>query len=84
MRPPSHQNKLGLVVYACHPSYKGGIGIRIAVQGRPCAKNKTLSEKLPESRKGWSQVAEHLPGKHKALSSNTSTAKKKRERQSAK
>jgi hypothetical protein len=36
-----------------------------------------------QSKKGWSgmaQGAEHLPSKHKALCSNTSTAKKKREK----
>jgi hypothetical protein len=31
-------NKMGVVVLACHPSYTGGIGRRILVQVQPKAK----------------------------------------------
>jgi hypothetical protein len=42
---------------------------------------KTLSKKQTKAKRvgGVTQVVEHLPSKHEALSSNSSTAKKQQE-----
>jgi hypothetical protein len=43
---PVSTNKPGIGVHACNPSYSGGIGRRITVQGQPQAKIlELLSEK---------------------------------------
>jgi hypothetical protein len=38
---PISTNELGVMVCACHPSYSGGIGLRLA----PGKKHETLTEK---------------------------------------
>jgi hypothetical protein len=38
------------MVYICNPSYVGGIGRRIIVQGQPGKKCKTLSEKYQRQK----------------------------------
>jgi hypothetical protein len=55
----------------------GSTGRKIDGQGRPGRKCETLSEnKLEKKRAGdVAQVEKSLPKKHKALCSNTSTAK---------
>jgi hypothetical protein len=60
-----------MVVYNCNTSCPGGIG-----------RSETLSKKqLNYKRTGdMFQVVDFLPNKHEVLSSNTSTAKKKRKR----
>jgi hypothetical protein len=39
------ENKPGMVVYICNPSYTGGIDRRIAIQDWPLAKSEILPEK---------------------------------------
>jgi hypothetical protein len=39
-----------------------------------------MREREREKDRGMAQVVEHLPSKHKALSSNTSSAKKRKKR----
>jgi hypothetical protein len=79
-RPPSQpikSKKLVVVVHTCHLSCGESINRRITVQAgpsknaRPCLKNKT------KKHGGVAQMIEHL-SKHKALSSNFSTAKKEK------
>jgi hypothetical protein len=72
-----------MVVHACHPTYEGGVGKRITVGGQPQTKSwnptwKITTEK--KKKKGWNmaQVVEHLSSNCKFLSSNPSTAEKKK------
>jgi hypothetical protein len=55
------------------PATQGGTG-RITVH----EKHKTLFENKAKKAMGMDQVAEHLPSKFKALSSNSSTNRKKK------
>jgi hypothetical protein len=66
------KNKLGVVVHACHPSSLGGKGRRVFLQ----PKQETPS-KIQNQRKGLGRGsrAQHLPGGHKAQSSNPSEVK---------
>jgi hypothetical protein len=59
-----------MVVHACNPSYSGGRGRRIMVQGWLRKKLKTLSEKQTKSKRtgGLAQVFEHMHNKCEALS----------------
>jgi hypothetical protein len=69
-----------MVVHTCNPSSAWGIGKRITVKARPRQNHKTLSKKQLK-RKGeevTAQVAECLPSKCKALTSNLSTGRKKK------
>jgi hypothetical protein len=69
-----------VVVYVYNPSYTGGIrrSIMISSQSSP-GKNERPHLKNNRKQKGMgaSQVVEHLPSKHKALSLNPRTRKKK-------
>jgi hypothetical protein len=63
---PYLKNKLGVVVYICHPSYVVGRGRRIMVVGWPGQKLETLSEKQTKSRRQvmwlrWYQGPEFNP-----------------------
>jgi hypothetical protein len=56
---------------------------RIVVQSQPGKiVHETISQKNPTQKRagGVTQVVEHLPSKHKALSSNPSIAKKKKKK----
>jgi hypothetical protein len=56
---------------------------RIVVQSQPKAKNlQDSTSKIPNTKRAdrVSQVVEHLPSKHEALSSKTSIAKNKKSR----
>jgi hypothetical protein len=52
-------------------SYKS-IGRRITIQGHPLAERQT-----PIQQRSMPQIVEHLPSKHEALSSSSSTIKKR-------
>jgi hypothetical protein len=63
-----------------HAYYMGGIGERTGAWGQPWAKkHKTLPEKLlkPKWAGNLAQVVENLPSKYEAMSSNSSTIKKR-------
>jgi hypothetical protein len=68
------KKKLGMVGHACHPAMAG----RIRVQAGLCKKGDPISK---ITRAEWvgavAQAVECLSRKHEALSSNSSTAKKK-------
>jgi CRISPR/Cas system-associated protein Cas7 (RAMP superfamily) len=70
-----------MVVHTCHLSCTGSINRRIDVQislgkeVRPCSKNKNKAKRAG----GVIKAVEHLLSKCKALSSNPSTTKKKKE-----
>jgi hypothetical protein len=84
--PPISTNKLGIVVHSYRPSYTGGIGRRISIQaGHGWGKLRDSISKITKAKRagGEAQVVEHLPSKHKILSSNSSTrVGKKRNRES--
>jgi hypothetical protein len=67
------------VVQVCNPSYSEGRGRRTAVRPNE-AKGETLTEKQTKRARGMVQVVAgaHLSSKHKALSSNPNTPKKKK------
>jgi hypothetical protein len=56
-----------MVAHTCDPNYEGGI---------PRAKMHDTFLKIIKVQRHMTQVIEHLPGKHEALSSNPSMAKK--------
>jgi hypothetical protein len=62
-----------MVAYACNPSYLGGEGGRITVQGEPGQSRRPY---LKNKLKNMAQVVEGLPGTCEALSSTPSTAVK--------
>jgi hypothetical protein len=68
------------MVHACNSSYLGKGDKRIIVQGQPEKKQVTLSKKHNKSKRNRStaQVVENLLSKYEALSSISSTAKKKK------
>jgi hypothetical protein len=69
---------MGMMVCAFHPRYKGSINRSITIQAIPGIFCKTLFKKISEAKRAWgmAQVIECLHSKHKALSSNPSSAKK--------
>jgi hypothetical protein len=67
-----------MVVHTCNPGYwDDGVG-GSRFKGSPGQKHKTLSEKIAKTKRagGVTEVAQSLPSKHKAISSNPSTRKK--------
>jgi hypothetical protein len=80
------QDRTRQVAHAYDPTFTGGRGRRIVVQGCEQMHKKTLSKKQTKAKRvgGVTQVVEHLPSKHEALSSNSSTAKKQQEEQQQK
>jgi hypothetical protein len=64
----SMEKKLGIVAHACHPSYPAW------------AKKRDPSSKITRAKRAGNvvQVVERLPSKHKAMSSNPSTTKKRK------
>jgi hypothetical protein len=70
--PPLSQQKLGIVVHACHPSVNRRITVQacLGINMRPYLKNNT-------KRAGsWLKWLEYLSGKCKALSSSSSTTQR--------
>jgi hypothetical protein len=64
-----------MMVHACHPSYRGGIGRKIIVQAGP-RRNARPYLKIPKAKRAGSmdQVVEHLSRKLKVLNSNPSVS----------
>jgi hypothetical protein len=58
----STNKKVGTVVHACHPNYKGPDQLG--------NKDEILFKKITEAKRaeGTNKIVEHLPSKHKALS----------------
>jgi hypothetical protein len=56
-----------------------GTGRRTKFQGWPLAKTQDFIQRINKVQKSWAvtQVVEHLPSKHQALSSNLSTTEKR-------
>jgi hypothetical protein len=63
-----------VVLYICHPSYAGNINSRVLVQTGPGKKWDPISKITNRAV----QVVECLPSNHVALSSNSSTANRKK------
>jgi hypothetical protein len=61
VRSLSTDKKLGVVVHACYPSYKGNINRRIAVQAYPGINTRSCLEKY-QSKERWdsAQVEKYL------------------------
>jgi hypothetical protein len=79
--PSKVNSKLGMMAHIYNPSTEEAEAGELQLQGQLGLHSETLSpKKRKKTSRGWSmsQVVEHLPSKHKALSSNTSTVKKKK------
>jgi hypothetical protein len=78
--------KPGLVVQACNPSTwrwrqeDPNLEVTLGYMVRPCLKKTKKQNKTKAWAAGLAQVIEHLPSKGKALSSNPSTAGKKKKK----
>jgi hypothetical protein len=73
---PISASKLSVVACACDPSYMEGVG-RIVVWGQSQAKTWEFIWKITKAKKrlgDMAQAVDHLPSRHKVLSSYPNTA----------
>jgi hypothetical protein len=72
-----HEKGPGAVPHNCNPTHLGGGDSRITIQVSS-GKNARLYQRITKAKRAGDvvYVAEHLPGRCEALSSNHSTTKK--------